>query len=336
MIERDRLARSASGRLEEVLRDVPGFQLFRRSDSRSANPTSQGATLRALGGNASSRALLILDGVPQTDPFGGWVSWPAYHPERLGEARVTRGGGSGVQGPGALAGTIELVSATPAQLRGPQGRLSYGSRDGVDAFAGLGLPLGGGFLAVSGAWARGDGFVPIVRAQRGPADRPSPYEQWSVALRAVAPLPGGAELQASGLAFSDARERGTAFSDIRTDGADASLRLVGRRWSALAYVQTRDFYNSFASVAAGRTAANRTSEQFDVPATGLGARIEARPNIGPGLELRIGGDWRLTEGETRELFAFVAGAGTRGRIAGGGPRRWAASPRRRGRRARLF
>lgn len=317
VIDRDRLAASASGRLEDALRDVPGFQLFRRSDSRSANPTSQGATLRALGGNASSRVLLMLDGVPQTDPFGGWVSWPAYHPERLGEARVTRGGGSGVQGPGALTGTIELASATPAQLRGPRGRLFYGSRDGFDAFAGLGLPLGGGFVAVSGAWARGDGFVPIVRAQRGAADRPSPYEQRSVAMRAVAPLPGGAELQASGLVFSDARQRGTAFSDIRTDGADASLRLVGRRWSALAYVQTRDFYNSFASVAAGRAAANRTSEQFSVPATGLGARFEARPSLGPGLELRIGGDARLTEGETRELFAFVAGAGTRGRVAGG-------------------
>jgi vitamin B12 transporter len=317
VIDRDRLTGSASGRIEEVLRDVPGFQLFRRSDSRSANPTSQGATLRALGGNASSRVLLLLDGVPQTDPFGGWVSWPAYQPERLGEARVTRGGGSGVQGPGALAGTIELASAAPADLRGARGRLAYGSRDGIDAFAGLGLPLGGGFVSVSGAWQSGDGFVPVVRDQRGPADRPSPYEQTSLAVRVVAPLAGGTELQASGLAFSDARQRGTAFSDIRTRGADASIRLVGRRWSALGYVQTRDFYNSFASVTAGRTAANRTSEQYSVPATGLGARVEARPKVGPGLELRLGGDWRLTDGEARELFAFVAGAGTRGRVAGG-------------------
>lgn len=317
VIDRDRLMTSASGRLEDILRDVPGFQLFRRSDSRSANPTSQGATLRGLGGNASSRLLLVLDGVPQTDPFGGWVSWPAYDPERLGEARVIRGGGSGVQGPGALAGTIELSSATPAQLRGLRGRVAYGSRDGLDAHAGLGLPLGAGFLSVSGAWARGDGFIPIVRSQRGPADRPSPYEQASVAVRGVAPLPGGTELQASALAFSDERQRGTILSDIRTRGADASLRLVGRRWSALGYVQTRDFYNSFASVNPARTAATRTAEQYSVPATGLGARIEARPDVGRGIELRLGGDWRRTEGETRERFFFVAGAGTRGRVAGG-------------------
>ncbi len=300
-----------------MLRDVPGFQLFRRSDSRSANPTSQGATLRALGGNASSRLLLVLDGVPQTDPFGGWVSWPAYDPERLGEARVTRGGGSGVQGPGALAGTIELASATPGELRGLRARLAYGSRDGLDAHAGLGLTLGGGFLAVSGAWSSGDGFIPVVRGQRGPADRPSPYEQSSVALRGVAPLAGGTELQASALLFADDRERGTAFSDIRTRGADASLRLVGRRWSALAYVQTRDFYNSFASVNSGRTVATRTAEQFSVPADRARRARRSAAEVGRRLELRLGGDWRRTEGETRELFAFVAGAGTRGRVAGG-------------------
>jgi outer membrane receptor protein involved in Fe transport len=313
-VPRERLEESA--RLEDVLRDVPGFQLFRRSDARTANPTSQGATLRALGGNASSRALLILDGVPQTDPFGGWVSWPAYDPRRLGEVRVTRGGGSGAWGPGALAGTIELESAGAAELRGASGSLLYGSRDSLDAHAALGTDVGGGFVTVSGSWARGDGFVPIVEEQRGPVDRPSPYDQRSLAARAVAPLGRGVELQANGLVFDDRRERGTEFSDIRTRGADASLRLVGDRWSALAYVQTRDFYNSFAGVGAGRATVTRTSEQYSVPSTGLGARAEWRPRLGA-IELRLGGDWRDTEGATHELYSFVAGAATRGRVAGG-------------------
>ena len=70
-IDRARIRASASGRLEDVLRDVAGLQSFRRSDSRSANATSQSITLRGLGGNAASRALLVLDGVPQSDPFGG-------------------------------------------------------------------------------------------------------------------------------------------------------------------------------------------------------------------------------------------------------------------------
>jgi outer membrane receptor protein involved in Fe transport len=316
-IGRERLAFSASNRLEDILRDVPGFQLFRRSDASSANPTSQGVTLRALGGNASSRALLVLDGVPQSDPFGGWISWPAYDPQRLGRVTVTRGGGSGIWGPGALAGTIEMDSAGPADLRGGSLSLAYGSRDGIDAHAGVGARLGTGFASIAAAYARGDGFVPVVAEQRGPIDRPAPYEQGSVALRLVAPMAAGVELQASGLAFSDRRERGTAFSAIRTRGLDGSLRLVGRRWSALAYVQTRQFYNSFASIAAGRTAVSQASEQYNVPATGLGARIELRPRLGEFVSFRIGADWRRTSGVTRERFSFVGGIGTRQRQAGG-------------------
>src|SRR5215203_4251406 len=85
-----RLWNSPSTQLDQVLKDIAGLQLFRRSDARSGHPTCQGLTLRALGGNPSSRALLILDGVPQADPFGGWVNWPAYDPASLAGIRVVR------------------------------------------------------------------------------------------------------------------------------------------------------------------------------------------------------------------------------------------------------
>src|SRR3546814_12186449 len=78
------------------------------SDSRSSNPTAQGVTLRALGGNASSRALVLLDGVPMADPFFGHIPLSMIAPERLTSIRVPRGGGSGHFGAGPLAGTIEV------------------------------------------------------------------------------------------------------------------------------------------------------------------------------------------------------------------------------------
>jgi vitamin B12 transporter len=315
----DRLAYAPSNRLEDVLRDVPGFQQFRRSDSRSANPTSQGVTLRALGGNASSRALLILDGVPQSDPFGGWIAWPAYDPRRLGRIRVTRGGGSGTAGPGALSGTIEMESLPDGGPDGIAADLAYGARDALEAFAGYRAKLGAGFVNLSAALGRGDGFTPVVPEQRGTADRPAPYTQAGVALRGVAPVGGSSELQASLSAFTDARERGTDFSDIETRGADASLRLIGRGrlpWSLLGYVQVRAFSNAFAAVNATRSAASATLDQVSVPSTGLGVRGEVRPRLGP-VELRLGADWRSTIGSTNELFQYVAGAPTRARTAGG-------------------
>ncbi len=319
-IDRARLTGSASGWIEDILRDAAGFAQFRRSDSRSAQPTSQGATLRGLGGNASSRALVLLDGVPQTDPFGGWLSWAALVPERLGQVRVTRGGGSGAFGPGALAGTIELSSAGPEELAPLWGKLAYGSRDSLDAGLGVSGKLAGGFASLSGSYARGDGFIPIVASQRGPVDFPARYRQYSVAGHVVAPLGGDVELQANGLAFHDARTRGVPFTPNRTNGADASLQLIGRGpwgWQALAYLQTRDFSSGFASLDAARITATETLDQYKVPGTGVGGKLELRPPLGEGIELRLGADTRITDGRTKERYQFVAGVPTRGRVAGG-------------------
>ena len=319
-IDRDRLTGVASGRLEDVLRDVAGFAQFRRSDSRSAQPTSQGATLRGLGGNASSRALITLDGVPFLDPFGGWESFAAIDPERLGLVRVTRGGGSGAAGPGALAGTIALSSAGPNDLPPLWVDAAYGSRDSVDAHAGVSGRAGGGFGFLSASYARGDGFVPIVREDRGSVDEPARYHQASVAGRAVFPVGADNELQASGLVFTDRRTRGTPFQPNRTKGADASLRLVGHGdwgYEALAYVQARSFSAGFASVNDARTVAIETLDQYSVPSTGIGGRAELRPPASEHLQLRLGTDTRYVTGQTDELYQFVGDAPLNGRAAGG-------------------
>lgn len=318
VVERDRIVATASGRIEDVLRDVAGLTQFRRSDARSANATSQGATLRGLGGNASSRALLVLDGVPQSDPFGGWITWPAYAPERLGSVRVTRGGGSGTYGSGALAGTIEMESVGSGQ--GLTGSMAYGSRASVDGSAMLSGKLGQGFGFLSATYARGDGFIPIVAARRGTADIAAPYEQATLTARGVASLDAQTELQASVMGFTDRRERGTILSENGGDGADASIRLVHKgRWGvqALGYVQMRKFTSRAVAVDATRTTVTQSVDQYNVPSTGLGGRLEIRPPLGEAVELRLGGDFRRTTGETNELFTYVAGKPTRIREAGG-------------------
>lgn len=318
VVDRDRIVATASGRIEDVLRDVAGLTQFRRSDARSANATSQGATLRGLGGNASSRALLVLDGVPQSDPFGGWITWPAYAPERLGSVRVTRGGGSGTYGSGALAGTIEMESVGSGD--GLTGSLAYGSRASLDGSAMLSGKMGQGFGFLSATYARGDGFIPIVAERRGTADIAAPFEQATLTARGVAPLDGQTELQASIMGFTDRRERGTILSENGGDGADASVRLVHKgRWGvqALGYVQMRKFTSRAVAVDVTRTTVTQSVDQYNVPSTGLGGRLEVRPPLGEALELRLGADFRRTTGETNELFTYVAGKPTRIREAGG-------------------
>jgi outer membrane receptor protein involved in Fe transport len=316
-IDRRRIEQAPSHGLDQLLKDVPGVQLFRRSDAHSGHPTSQGVTLRALGGNASSRALLVLDGVPQSDPFGGWVNWPAYDPADLSGVSIVRGGGSVANGPGALAGTIEMTSRSDVGLGG---EIDAGSRESLEGRGRLGLAIGAGALSLSGRRERGDGFVPVTEGTRGPADERAKYRDWSSRGRWVTPVGASTELQASVSGFHDWRTRGTDFTQNHTDGADASVRVVNHgdwQWSALAYWQWRNLTSSFASVSPGRATATRVSLQDSVPSHGIGGSFELRPPTPKGLELRIGADARRTDGESRELFSYVASDPTRRRRAGG-------------------
>lgn len=305
-------------RIENRIRDEAGLVQFRRSDGRSAHPTSQGVTLRGLGGNASSRALVTLDGVPQADPFGGWVAWTAYDAINLGGIVVTRGGGSGADGPGALAGTIGLYSE---MTDGAKASLAYGSRDSWDASASVGGEIGHGQIAVDGRYSRGDGFVPVAKGQRGSVDRAAPYEQGGLGLRLRFDAGDDSRIEAALRGFSDQRDRGTDFTQSQFDGIDVSLRFVHdpagqTQWLALGYIQLRDFESGFASVAAGRNSVAPALFQR-VPATGLGARFELRPAIDGTNPLRIGADWRRTVGRTEEDFFFSGTVPGRHRIAGG-------------------
>lgn len=320
VLGREDLLREGPNRLDAILRQSAGFQTFRRSDSRTTHPTSQGATLRALGGNAAGRALVLLDGVPQEDPFGGWVPWAALSAERLSFARITRGGGAGAFGAGALAGTIELVSQ-PLEPR-IQGfaRAEYGSFDSWLAASSVQTPVGKGVLSLSGQFEDSDGFYLVPREQRGTADVRASTRAWHVEARGAVPVGDAEELSVRVLGFGDKHLNGVAFAPNSSDGLDASARFVSRgdwTWDVLAYAKVRGFDSGFAAVAADRNSANPSLDQYDVPATGFGARAEVRPPVGDGHVLQLGLDARWNTGKTKERFRFMEGAFTRHREAGG-------------------
>src|SRR3984885_1458308 len=118
-------------RVDDVLLQVPGFSLYRRSDSRTANASNQGVSLRGLGGTAASRALILEDGLPLVDAFGGWVYWDRVPRASLANVEVFRGGASNLYGSDALGGVVHFITRQPetSQLGRPAFTLetSYGN-----------------------------------------------------------------------------------------------------------------------------------------------------------------------------------------------------------------
>ena len=316
-IEREELVSTASGRLEDALANVAGFQQFRRSDSRSSNPSAQGVTLRALGGNATSRAQVLLDGVPLSDPFFGYIPFNAVAPERLESIRVTRGGGTGPFGAGALAGAIELNSADAADLGLVQASALVNGREESELSATLAPEIGAGYATLSGRWDRGKGFFTTPEAQRVPASVRAAYDSWSLGGRIVQPIGSDVTVQLRGMAYDDDRVLRYAGADTGSEGQDVSLRLVGRgdwQFDAIGYLQWRNFYNRVIS----SSTYNLTLDQKDTPASGQGGKIEVRPPIGGGHTLRIGSDFRRSEGNLFEdAYNATTGVRTAQRFAGG-------------------
>src|ERR1700712_698986 len=106
----DTFRSTPSSTLDGALKAVPGFSLFRRSDSLTANPTAQGVSLRGLGPSGASRSLVLLDGVPLNDPFGGWITWTKVPREGLARVELVPGGGATAWGNAALSGVVQLFS----------------------------------------------------------------------------------------------------------------------------------------------------------------------------------------------------------------------------------
>ncbi len=107
VLDSNAIAATPGVNLDDRLRSVPGFTLFRRASSLVANPTTQGVSLRGIGGSGASRTLVLWDGIPENDPFGGWVYWDRFAPAELDRVEISRGASTSVFGDLAMGGAIE-------------------------------------------------------------------------------------------------------------------------------------------------------------------------------------------------------------------------------------
>jgi outer membrane cobalamin receptor len=117
ILDSNQLHEYPSVTLDETLRQHAGFELFRRSSYRVQNPTSAGISLRGLGSTAVSRTLVLEDGAPLNDPFGGWIHWSESPQQTVQSVMLVSGGGSDLYGSSALGGVIDVIPATATPTR---------------------------------------------------------------------------------------------------------------------------------------------------------------------------------------------------------------------------
>jgi len=154
---------------DDVLRKIPTFSLFRRTSSLSSHPTTQGVSLRGIGPSGVSRTLVLVDGAPFNDPFGGWVYWTRVPLESLDRIEVVDGSSSSLYGNYAMGGVINIVTSR-ATRRTLELKPQYGNHNSRKLDYGLSDVWGKVGVVVDGSVFNTDGFPIVVENERGIID----------------------------------------------------------------------------------------------------------------------------------------------------------------------
>ncbi len=298
--------REASPRtLDEMLAKEPSFSLYRRQSSISSNPTSAGVSLRNTGATAASRTLVLLDGIPQNDPFGGWVYWARYDPATLDSVRIVPAARAAVWGNQSPAGVIQMNGYTAFEnfhvLRvggGSQGTITGST---VNQMTNEEQTLSVLFSAFG---LHTDGFLALDSSQRGAIDEKLETDIFGAALKFAWLAAPGLTVEPSVSWFEEERGNGTRLTENSTEGLDASLRVTSEdgnvSWQAIAWTQQRQFESTFSSASDDRSSETLALDQFDVPAQATGAAFTTLWDDGGKWSVNSGVDGKFVTGETNE------------------------------------
>ncbi|MFW6353383.1 MAG: TonB-dependent receptor [Verrucomicrobiota bacterium] len=308
-----------AGRLiDDWLAESPAFSLYRRSGATTAHPTTQGVSLRQLGPTAASRSLVMKDGVPQNDAFGGWVPWTAYLPAALAQVELLPATQANAWGPLTAGGAVLLQRRDVLGPGGGSLSLARGWPQAHDLQLFAQERSGSWGLGMAGRWLETEGDHLVHPADRGPIDRRGDLEVRS--LEVSAGWQGSAaapRLDAGLMWFDEERGNGSPLARNETSGWEARTRLrggaSGSPWEAVVYAQGREFSNRFTALDDDRAGETPVLEQFSIPSEVVGFSA-VRGGGEETLGWLLGADGRFLRGETNEDFSF--GLDDR-RVAGG-------------------
>lgn len=291
--------------LADKLRQVPGFSLFRRSSSTTANPTTMGVSLRGLGANGASRALVLEDGIPLNDPFGSWVYWDRVPEASVQSIEMAQEGASSLYGSEAMGGVVQFLTRQP-QPAGLTVDASYGNMNTQDLSLSAGGQLGKWYSMVSGEAFQGDGYYLVPALYRGPVDTRAASNHADVDLTVGRKFGEGSDVFARGWYFDDSRNNGTVDqrNDIRMGegalGSDLNLGSAGTLTLRF-YLEAETYFQNFYSVPFPQNTETLTDSQT-VPAQGTGGSAVWRRNLGHRQTLVAGFDMHEEIGHSHEII----------------------------------
>jgi outer membrane cobalamin receptor len=292
-------------RVDDVLRQVPGFSLFRRSGSRTANASSQGVSLRGLGGSAASRALVLADGIPFVDAFGGWVYWDRIPRVALSTVEVFRGGGSNLYGSAALGGVVQFLTRqaeTPAFTL----ETSYGNERTPDLSFWTGTRAGKWDFSLATEMFRTDGFILVPTSLRGSVDTRANSEDATVYARIGHELGENGRIFARGNFYTEFRNNGTPIqtNDTRLGEGAAGVDKqfgVGDSLAIRLYGDVQGYNQKFSAVATDRNSEALTDIQH-VPEQVVGGGAQWTHLLGKSQTFVGGIDLSEVMGASEELL----------------------------------
>jgi iron complex outermembrane recepter protein len=304
VVNRATIDRSATETVDQLLQAVPTFDTFRRSSSIGSDPSSEGVSLRGVGPSATSRSLVLVDGVPANTAFGDWVYWRSIPPLGITRIEVVPGGGSALYGNYALGGVLQVFSRpiTPLTL---DALAEYGSENtgrlslwASDRFGPIGAAIEADLLT-------SDGFYVVAPYDRGPIDTPTPTQHAVVDGRVEAEVVKDLTVTLRGGYFYENQNGGTAFttSVVRQGSYSATARYVPAEVGAFEFAvfgHVGEFLQNRALITPGRTDESLASHQ-QVPTNdvGLGLTWTSRPLALAGFHTVTAGiDARWISGQT--------------------------------------
>jgi outer membrane receptor protein involved in Fe transport len=261
--------------LDDRLRQVAGFQLFRRTSSWVANPTSQGTSLRGLGSTAASRTLVLSDQIPLNDSFGGWIHWNEIPELAVRGVEVMRGGASDLYGSSAIGGVIDVLPVIAGESL-QYGLNVMGAQENTSNVSGLlaGTAKGWSGLGASTLFRTG-GYVLTAPEARGTVDIPANVHSQNGRLEIRHAIASDGAVFLRGNLLNEARSNGTPLTTNATRiwryaaGADWNDSNAGRFLLRL-HGMDQGYRQGFSSVAANR-ATERLTRLQQVPSMQLGA-----------------------------------------------------------------